>query len=140
MKKGHIALLFAIGIAIMYIVSVSGNYSSYAGFDTVAANEGKVYQIIGFLNKDKEIYYEPTKDPNYFSFYLKDKSTGREEKVIYPGPPPPDFERSEEVVLNGKMENGSFVATKILLKCPSKYEDGKFEEKEYEVKSYQANT
>lgn len=140
MKKAHIALLFAIGIAIMYIVSISGNYSSYANFDKAAANEGKVYQVVGELNKERGIYYEPTKDPNYFSFYMIDKD-GKENKVVYPGPPPPDFERSEDVVLNGMMEeSGEFIATKILLKCPSKYEDGKFEEKEYETKSYQAKT
>lgn len=126
-------------VAIVYIVSTSGNYSSYAGFDKASQNEGKIYQVVGLLNKDKKIHYDPLKDPNYFSFFLIDKE-GKENKVVYPGPPPPDFERSEDVVLNGAMAGDEFHATKILLKCPSKYEDGKFEEKEYEVKEYKAQT
>ena len=134
MKKSHIVLLFLIGTAIMYIISTSGDYSTYADFDMAAANEGKVYQVIGQLEDKESIFYEPTKNPNFFSFMLTDKS-GEEHKVIYHGPPPPDFERSEDVVLNGKMENGQFIATKILLKCPSKYEDGKFEVNEYEAAS-----
>ena len=135
MKSSHIFLLFLIAAAVMYIVSTSGNYSSYAGFEKATANEGTVFQLVGVLNKDKEIEYEPEKNPNYFSFYLIDKQ-GNEGKVVYHGPPPPDFERSEDVVLNGKMNNDEFIASKILLKCPSKYEDGEFEQKEYEVKEY----
>jgi len=135
MKSSHIFLLFLIAAAVMYIVSTSENYSSYAGFDKASKNEGTVFQLVGVLNKDKDIYFEPEKNANYFSFFLVDKE-GREEKVVYHGPPPPDFERSEDVVLNGKMVNNEFVASKILLKCPSKYEDGKFEQKEYEVKEY----
>ncbi len=139
MKKSHIALLFLIGAAIMYIISTSGNYSSYAGFDKAASNEGTIFQLVGHLNKDKELVYNPEIDPNYFAFYLKDKS-GKEGKVVYHGPPPPDFERSEDIVLNGMMQGDEFIATKILLKCPSKYEDGKLEQKEYEVKEYTSQT
>jgi cytochrome c-type biogenesis protein CcmE len=36
---------------------------------------------------------------------------------------PPDFLRSEKVVVIGRYQQDSFVASKILLKCPSKYED-----------------
>jgi cytochrome c-type biogenesis protein CcmE len=36
---------------------------------------------------------------------------------------PPDFTRSEKVVVIGSYREGTFVATKILLKCPSKYQD-----------------
>lgn len=36
---------------------------------------------------------------------------------------PQDFERSEQVVLTGKMDGDEFVATEILMKCPSKYKD-----------------
>jgi cytochrome c-type biogenesis protein CcmE len=36
---------------------------------------------------------------------------------------PQDFERSEQIVLTGKMKGDEFVATDILMKCPSKYKD-----------------
>jgi len=38
---------------------------------------------------------------------------------------PPDFLRSEKVVVNGNYQNSQFIAKKILLKCPSKYQEQK---------------
>jgi cytochrome c-type biogenesis protein CcmE len=36
---------------------------------------------------------------------------------------PQDFERSEQIVLTGKMRGEDFVASDMLMKCPSKYKD-----------------
>jgi cytochrome c-type biogenesis protein CcmE len=38
---------------------------------------------------------------------------------------PPDFTRSEKVVVIGTYVENDFRASKILLKCPSKYQDEK---------------
>jgi cytochrome c-type biogenesis protein CcmE len=48
---------------------------------------------------------------------------GKESKVVYHNPEPTDFERSEKIVIVGSMEGDHFEASKILLKCPSKYTD-----------------
>ena len=57
-------------------------------------------------------------------------------KVLYHGTKPQDFERSEQIVLVGKMkEEGDFQASSILMKCPSKYNDGKPELQEYKAQS-----
>ena len=48
-------------------------------------------------------------------------SNGEEKKVIFNGTKPRDFERSEQIVLTGKIEGEEFKASKILMKCPSKY-------------------
>ena len=45
------------------------------------------------------------------------------QKVYYNEPMPPDFIKSEKVVVVGSFKNGVFQAKKILLKCPSKYEE-----------------
>lgn len=37
---------------------------------------------------------------------------------------PQDIEKSEQIVLIGKMKGEEFHATEILMKCPSKYNDG----------------
>jgi cytochrome c-type biogenesis protein CcmE len=49
----------------------------------------------------------------------------KEQKVYYNEPMPPDFARSEKVVVIGGYQNNAFVANKILLKCPSKYQEEK---------------
>jgi cytochrome c-type biogenesis protein CcmE len=100
---------------------VSDDMSSYSNFSKAEKSSQKV-KLIGELVKDKEITYNPENDANYFSFYLNDDD-GRMEKVVYIGPKPQDFEMSEKVVVTGKMGDDSFVASEILLKCPSKYKD-----------------
>ena len=47
----------------------------------------------------------------------------KEETVFHPNPIPQDFVRSEQVVVVGYYHNDSFVADKVLLKCPSKYQE-----------------
>ena len=64
--------------------------------------------------------YNPTLDPNYFTFMLVD-TNHVQQQVVYFNPKPQDFDKSEQVVITGNMRNNVFVADKILLKCPSKY-------------------
>jgi cytochrome c-type biogenesis protein CcmE len=122
MKKSSIIGLIIIGIAIAAIVSMYGDASTYENFEVAKENPGKEYHVVGTLNKDKEKYYNPQKNANYFTFYLRDQK-GEECKVIYHNPEPPDFDRSEQIVIVGSMEGENFEASKILLKCPSKYTD-----------------
>ncbi|HRI26760.1 MAG TPA: cytochrome c maturation protein CcmE [Chitinophagales bacterium] len=130
MKKSHIAALLVIGSLIAYIIGTSSNYSTYETFATAQQNEGKEFQVVGVLSADKEQYYNPEEDANRFTFFMKDE-TNEERKVVYYGTKPTDFERSEKIVLTGKMKGNEFHATKILLKCPSKYIEDKLDEKGY---------
>jgi cytochrome c-type biogenesis protein CcmE len=55
---------------------------------------------------------------------------GTEHQVLLNKPKPDDFESSDQIVVIGKAaENNQFAAKEILLKCPSKYNNGKPEEK-----------
>jgi cytochrome c-type biogenesis protein CcmE len=120
MKKTHIVALILIMVSIGVIISMTGDYSRYETFATAYAAEGKEFHIVGELARQEDMHYNPEQDPNYFSFYLQDKS-GEERKVVFEGAKPQDFERSEQIVLTGKMEGDDFHASKILMKCPSKY-------------------
>ncbi len=126
MKKTHIATLLIIVISMGVIIAKIGDYSSFETFSMAQNAEGKEFHIVGELAKPEEMLYEPENDPNFFSFYMKDKA-GEERKVVFKGAKPMDFERSEQIVLTGKMEEGDFHASKILMKCPSKYINDKLE-------------
>lgn len=128
MKKTHIAALILIVISIGVIIAMTGDYSRYETFATAKSAEGKEFHIVGELVRQEAMEYNPEKDPNYFSFYLKDKA-GDERKVVFSGAKPQDFERSEQIVLTGKMEGDEFRASKILMKCPSKYVNDELEVK-----------
>ena len=121
MKKTSIFGLVVIAIAIAVIISVYSNSSTYGSFKD-AQNTTSELHVVGHLNKEKQLFYDATKDANYFSFYMKDNK-GQECKVVFTGTKPQDFERSEQVVLTGKMIGSEFHASKILMKCPSKYKD-----------------
>ena len=121
MKKVHIVGIALIAIAIAVLLSLSGDVSTFSTFSE-AAKTGKKIKISGQLVKDKEMHYNPQKDPNYFTFYLKD-SEGQEKKVVLLSSKPQDFERAESIVLTGKMQGDEFLASDMLMKCPSKYKD-----------------
>ena len=123
MKTINIIILVVIAAAIAIFAGAYADSSTYADFATAKQNPGQEYHIVGKLNKNKPMIYEPRKNANRFEFYLKD-SLGNEAKVIYSEPKPTDFDRSDKVVVIGKFDTpeGDFIANKILLKCPSKYE------------------
>jgi len=120
MKKSHIILLVLVAAAVCIIVSMFGNFSTYETFASASKQPGKSYHVIGFLQKDKGIEYDPMKDPNHFIFYVKDKS-GDVNKVIFNGAKPTDIEKSEQIVMTGYEDAGTFHCSQIQMKCPSKY-------------------
>jgi cytochrome c-type biogenesis protein CcmE len=119
MKKSAIIGLILVAICIAAIVGTFTDTGSYSNFSE-AKSMGSETHIVGVLNKDKEQFYDPLQDANAFSFYMIDEK-GVECKVIFKGAKPQDFERSEQIVITGKMEGDYFAAQKILMKCPSKY-------------------
>jgi cytochrome c-type biogenesis protein CcmE len=120
MKATSIIGLVLIAICVGVLVTVLGKSASYASFKEAQDNPGKQYHVIGVWDKATGYIYDPKKDPNYFSFKMKD-TTGIELPVVLHDNKPPDFEHSEKVVVIGKMEGKEFQASQILMKCPSKY-------------------
>ena len=142
MKKTHILGIIVIALAIGIIISTAGDASSYVSFTQAAemaqSGEKDGVHVVGKLTKDAKgqiinMMYQPQIDPNYFEFTLVDNEN-RTQKVVYNAPKPQDFDRSEQVVVIGNMDGDYFRADKILLKCPSKYQENKLETKEYEAK------
>ena len=125
MKRIYIivAVLMIAGIAIL--VKASDDMSTYANFEQ-ASELGRTVKIVGQLARDMQMNYDPETDPNHFRFHMRDND-GEVRQVILTKPKPQDFELSEQIVLTGKMEGDQFVASEILMKCPSKYKDEELE-------------
>jgi cytochrome c-type biogenesis protein CcmE len=117
MKKSHIVLLLLIVAAIAVIVSSFGSFSSYETFATASLHQGKKLYVIGYLQKDTGLI---TRDENHFIFYAKDKA-GEVHKVVFNGDKPRDIEKSEQIVMMGYDDAGTFRCSRIQMKCPSKY-------------------
>ncbi len=135
MKKIQIFGLIIVAIAIGIIVSTAGDASTYVDFskakEMAADGDNESIHVVGTLKKNSagqilEMEYRPEVDPNYFTFTLVDNKNIAQ-KVVYKNTKPQDFDKSEQVVVIGHMEGNHFNAEKILMKCPSKYENGKLE-------------
>lgn len=120
MKKTHIIGIIVIAISLGALMTMLGGLSTYGTFDSPKALAGKEINVVGELETEMEMYYNPHEDANYFSFYMTDDSSNTR-KVIYRDTKPRDFEKSEKVVAIGKLKGDEFHAKKILMKCPSKY-------------------
>lgn len=124
MKRTYIIALIIIALALGAILTSIADSSTYATFQTAIDNPGKTYHVVGKVDFKKPFEYNPHTDANLFCFYMTD-TLGVERKVCYNNAKPQDFEKSEQIVIIGKMNNDKFAASQILMKCPSKYTDEK---------------
>ena len=124
MKKSHIIILVGIAVLIGGLLAYSSDFSTYDTVDSARHKQGKFVHLIAKLDKTKPVEYDPINNPNYLAFYAVD-SLGGQTKVIYRNSKPADLEKSERIVMKGKMQADHFECNDILLKCPSKYKDDK---------------
>jgi cytochrome c-type biogenesis protein CcmE len=122
MKRTHIIVLIGIAALIAGLLSYSADFSTYDTIASANAKKNKFVHIIAKLDKTEAVDYDAIKNPNYLSFYAVD-SLGGKTKVIFHNSKPTDLEKSERLVLKGKMQADHFECSDILLKCPSKYKD-----------------
>ncbi|MBW6479323.1 MAG: cytochrome c maturation protein CcmE [Bacteroidales bacterium] len=125
MKKTHIAALIFVVIAIAAIITTVYDADTYASFAEAREHPGRQFHIIGELNPEKPIEERIEQNTLTFSFYMLDRD-GEESKVIYFGGKPQDFEKLDQIVLVGSYNHDNFVASQLLLKCPSKYNEDEF--------------
>lgn len=131
MKKSHIFIIIIIAAAIGIIISTAGDASTYVTFDQAykmaSSGDSKSIHVVGELKKDEQghvVGIVPGADRVSFSFVMVDDNK-KEQVVVYSEPMPQDFMRSEKVVVIGGYSGDTFRADKILLKCPSKYQEQK---------------
>jgi cytochrome c-type biogenesis protein CcmE len=123
MKKLHLIIILLLAAGIGVIMSTLADSSTYATFASAAAAPAEEFHVVGKLAPGKAMEYNPEVDANLFSFYMVDKDQNIR-KVVFSGTKPQDFERSEQIVVTGKCSGDNFHASKILMKCPSKYNNG----------------
>ena len=126
MKLSHIIILVAIAVIIGLLISTMTDLSTYDTIASARHKQGKFVHLIARLDttNGKSVQYDPLKDPNLLQFHVVD-SLGNHSRVIYrKGQPPTDMEKSERMVLKGRMSDSAFLCEDILIKCPSNYKEG----------------
>lgn len=133
MKPLHIVGIGVIAVAIVVIISLLGDASQYVTFDkaqqmALNGNTNSIH-VVGQLLKDpagEVMGVRSTPDRTACFFVLVDENQNQQE-VFLNEPMPADLIRSEQVVVVGKYQDNIFVADKVLLKCPSKYQEEEVE-------------
>jgi cytochrome c-type biogenesis protein CcmE len=122
MKKSFIIAIVLIAVALAAIFTTVADSSTYASFSMATDHPKKEFHVVGKLNKEKAQEYNPEVNANLFSFYMTDNE-GKECKVLLNKTKPQDFDKSEQIVIIGKMAGDEFHASDVLMKCPSKYKN-----------------
>lgn len=118
MKQRHIIGLLIIIIFIAYsAVTFNSSLTPYVTFEQAKKTSGSV-QVRGILAEGPVISLDGGKK---LRFVLQDES-GATVPVIYSGSKPDNFEQATSIVAIGKYRDDQFLAEKLLVKCPSKYQ------------------
>lgn len=100
------------------LVAFLNNASPYVTIAEAKSAKGDNLHVAGDLVK--ETVFTDTAG-GVVRFDLKDEAGGKL-PVVYHGLPPANMGNATKVVAVGGMKDGAFHATKLLIKCPSKYE------------------
>lgn len=121
MKNKYIfgGAIIVVFLGVMVYLFTQTNIQYESSFENVMKSERTIKATGSWV---KERNYTIDKANNLFSFYMKDDK-GNIMKVIYKGTIPNNFESSTSIVVTGKYTDGNFMASDILTKCPSKYQD-----------------
>jgi cytochrome c-type biogenesis protein CcmE len=117
--KTVLGLAAMLGFGTLLFINFGSQVGGYMDFEQ-AAQTGATAHVVGTWAKDRPTHYDRAE--NVFTFYMRDED-GTVRKVRYNNPKPANFEEAEQVVVEGRTEDGAFVANHILVKCPSKYND-----------------
>lgn len=123
MKRSHIIALVLIAVAMAAFIATLTDSSTFVDIAEAKARPGKEFKVKGYLDKTAPVEYEPLVNANLTTFTLVDDQ-GEKCRVRLAKAKPYDFERSESIVLTGKVnDSGEFEAHDMLMKCPSKYNE-----------------
>lgn len=120
MRRRHWVGIAAITIFLIYSgMTFTNALNPYVTFGQAKGHNGTV-QVRGILVDDKITALE---NGRKIMFRLRDEA-GTEAAVIYKGIKPDGLEQATGIVAIGRMSNDQFLAEKLLVKCPSKYQGG----------------
>ncbi len=118
MKRRHFLSWSIITIFVIFnVISFSSSLTPYVTFSQAKAASGSV-QVRGVLALEPII---PIRAGQGIQFVLRDEA-GEQVQVRYSGVKPDGLEQATSIVAIGKYGNEQFVAEKLLIKCPSKYQ------------------
>ena len=124
-----------IALAIVYLIyaGISSNSAYFLTVDELYAKgesmQNRTVRVAGMVDAE-------TIDFNNRELILAfdvTSETGERMPVVFNGPKPDQMREGAEAILEGKYNGEEFQAQSLLLKCPSRYEEGTIEEVQVEA-------
>jgi cytochrome c-type biogenesis protein CcmE len=128
-KRSPARLVIALSIAAVLAVFLL--YTSIAGGGTPSLKPSQLTSQTGKVSLVGRVVGKPTGDSRAggLRFKLRDVKdpAGKTVLVVYTGSVPDLFQTDRDIVVDGQLRNGTFVATpgSMVTKCPSKYSAAK---------------
>jgi cytochrome c-type biogenesis protein CcmE len=119
-RKRRMRLFAALGAAIALAGALV--YTSFSASTEAAQpsdiRPGKSYELTG-----KVVHGSIERDGERLSFRIRDREGSHSVPVTYAGVVPDPFRDGREVIVEGELKNGTFVAERdsLVTKCPSKF-------------------
>jgi len=122
-KRSPARLIIALSVAAVLAVFLL--YTSIAGGSTPSLQPSQLKGHAGRVSLVGIVVGQPNGDAHAggLHFLLRDRHAMASVPVVYKGSVPDLFKTNREVVVDGKLRNGTFVAVPdtLVTKCPSKY-------------------
>ncbi len=125
-RKRKLRLIVALGAAVLLATALV--YTSFSGATEAktpsqllaGVSDGESYELTGKV-ADGTV----RKDGDELRFRIRDRAGSASVPVVYSGVVPDPFREGREVIVEGKMRDGTFVAKRdsLVTKCPSKFKN-----------------
>jgi cytochrome c-type biogenesis protein CcmE len=122
-RKRKIRLVVALGAAVLLAAALV--YTSFSGAteaktpsQILAAGDGRSYELTG-----KVVDGSIRRSGDETRFAVRDRTGSTSVPVVYTGVVPDPFREGREVIVEGRLKDGTFVGERdsLVTKCPSKF-------------------
>ena len=134
-RKRKIRLGVALGAAVLLAaalvyVSFSASTEAKQPSELLSAGSGDTYDLTGVV-----VDGSVARDDTELRFDVEDRGGGASVPVVYTGTVPDPFREGREVIVTGRLEDGTFVAEhdSLVTKCPSKFSEEAQQDPEHVV-------
>jgi cytochrome c-type biogenesis protein CcmE len=134
-RKRKIRLVVALGAAVLLAatlvyVSFSASTEAKQPSELLSAGSGDTYELTGVV-----VDGSVARDNTELRFDVEDRDGAASVPVAYTGTVPDPFREGREVIVTGKLEDGTFVAERdsLITKCPSKFSEEAQQDPEHVV-------
>ena len=118
MSRFNIVVILLVAVLLGALFSVFTQNSESVVFARAFAEPGIEFKVSGTLDREHPVQYDPEEAVAETRFHMTDKD-GQTREVLLKESKPTGLEQSESIDLYGKVEEGRFIATDMLMKCPN---------------------